>query len=87
MIVREDDRSRGRAADGKALGRYLYSTTHNLQNYRNSRSKAARGPSWSLRPTQLDHVRLSWRVLPSDSLLPGSLPELPSRWARANESI
>eukprot|EP00965_Chrysotila_dentata_P167768 5540149-Pleurochrysis_carterae.AAC.2 len=30
-----------------------------------SRSKAARGPSWSLKsPTQLNHARLSWRVLP-----------------------
>eukprot|EP00965_Chrysotila_dentata_P113034 3734729-Pleurochrysis_carterae.AAC.1 len=44
----------------------------------NSRSKAARGPSWSFRPTQLNHARLSWRVLPNLILYSGSLPELSS---------
>eukprot|EP00965_Chrysotila_dentata_P261147 6214154-Pleurochrysis_carterae.AAC.1 len=35
-----------------------------LQNYRNySRSKAARVPSRLSGPTQLNHARLSWRVL------------------------
>eukprot|EP00965_Chrysotila_dentata_P257219 6212812-Pleurochrysis_carterae.AAC.1 len=33
-----------------------------VQNYRNSRSKAARSPSWSFGPDQLDHARLSWRI-------------------------
>eukprot|EP00965_Chrysotila_dentata_P233090 6199373-Pleurochrysis_carterae.AAC.3 len=37
---------------------------YDIQNYRNSRSKAALGQSRSLRPTFTDHARLSWRVLP-----------------------
>eukprot|EP00965_Chrysotila_dentata_P261590 6214305-Pleurochrysis_carterae.AAC.3 len=36
----------------------------------NSRSKAARGPSRSSRPTLWNHACLSWRVLTSSDSLP-----------------
>eukprot|EP00965_Chrysotila_dentata_P154997 5121462-Pleurochrysis_carterae.AAC.1 len=37
-----------------------------------SRSKAARGPSWSFKPTELYHARLSWCVLQNLILYGGS---------------
>eukprot|EP00965_Chrysotila_dentata_P110758 3659675-Pleurochrysis_carterae.AAC.1 len=50
-----------------SLSRHTYFIPPHHLIYRyfsSSRSKAARGPSRSFRPTQFNHARLSWRALP-----------------------
>eukprot|EP00965_Chrysotila_dentata_P259669 6213634-Pleurochrysis_carterae.AAC.1 len=54
---------------------------------RNSRSKAAHGPRRSIRPTQLNHARLSRRALQNLILYTGNLPELTSGRAGADDHI
>eukprot|EP00965_Chrysotila_dentata_P163223 5390799-Pleurochrysis_carterae.AAC.1 len=63
-----------------------YALKLNCRTLPNRRSKAARGPSRSSRPTLWNHARLSWRVLTNSDSLPWILPKPPSERVGATNS-